>query len=464
MTEPYVTFGRHPLCTVAFDAEDDAEVSGRHAAVFHEGGLFVLHDLGSTNGTFVNGHRLHADHILATDDVIQFGRRGPTMRVTIVREDAVPYQPVTPSPRHYSTIPPRRTKEETPPRALASPEGLGGTVTRFRAEVQRRVSRYRRGLWALALITASLAVVVWWQLGATAERQARERSDLLGRVASLSRQIDSMSVQVQSLRIALQDEQAETDRLGSLIANEQSSPEQVRTLSRQLRVALDRQERMLTAAAVDFGSHAQANLDAVALIVVQRSSGTSYTGTGFAIHSNDDETFVLTNKHVVIAEDGGGPAELGVVFNRSTQNFHADVAAIHPQHDLVLLRVPVAGGVPIVRGLAWDDPPTTVGSPVAIIGYPLGLDLPMGGDWTTAGISATMMTGTVTRVVPQLLQLDGYGAEGSSGSPIFDGEGLVVGVVYGGEPESDGRILYGVPIVAGLELLDRVTADGSGQQ
>ncbi|MGH2406136.1 MAG: hypothetical protein ACRDGN_17005, partial [bacterium] len=40
---------------------------------------------------------------------------------------------------------------------------------------------------------------------------------------------------------------------------------------------------------------------------------------------------------------------------------------------------------------------------------------------------------------------DGYGAPGSSGSPIFDREGKVIGVLYGGQGESQGKIVFAVP-------------------
>jgi len=53
--------------------------------------------------------------------------------------------------------------------------------------------------------------------------------------------------------------------------------------------------------------------------------------------------------------------------------------------------------------------------------------------------------GTVSKVLPDVMQVDGYGAPGSSGSPIFGRDGRVVGVLYGGERESQGRIVYAVP-------------------
>ena len=57
----------------------------------------------------------------------------------------------------------------------------------------------------------------------------------------------------------------------------------------------------------------------------------------------------------------------------------------------------------------------------------------------------TLTVGTVSKVLSNVVQLDGYGAPGSSGSPIFDSGGYVVGVLYGGNRESRGKIVYGVP-------------------
>ena len=79
----YLQLGRHSSSNLRFDAEGDLQVSGHHATIFLRGGYYVLRDAGSTNGTFVNGVRLTADHILADEDVIRFGPKGPTVRFGI---------------------------------------------------------------------------------------------------------------------------------------------------------------------------------------------------------------------------------------------------------------------------------------------------------------------------------------------------------------------------------------------
>ena len=51
---------------------EDVAVSGQHCRIRPEDGGFVVHDLESTNGTFVNDRRV-SRHPLAEGDVIQVG-------------------------------------------------------------------------------------------------------------------------------------------------------------------------------------------------------------------------------------------------------------------------------------------------------------------------------------------------------------------------------------------------------
>jgi pSer/pThr/pTyr-binding forkhead associated (FHA) protein len=51
---------------------DSPSVSSHHACVFRESGLFIVEDLQSTNGTFLNGKRV-SRHVLRHGDVVQIG-------------------------------------------------------------------------------------------------------------------------------------------------------------------------------------------------------------------------------------------------------------------------------------------------------------------------------------------------------------------------------------------------------
>ena len=52
---------------------NDAEISRRHARFVLQAGGYVLEDLGSTNGTFVNGRRISGPHALQPGETIRFG-------------------------------------------------------------------------------------------------------------------------------------------------------------------------------------------------------------------------------------------------------------------------------------------------------------------------------------------------------------------------------------------------------
>ena len=52
---------------------NDAEVSRKHARLILRSGGYVLEDIGSTNGTFVNGERLMGPHMLRPGETITLG-------------------------------------------------------------------------------------------------------------------------------------------------------------------------------------------------------------------------------------------------------------------------------------------------------------------------------------------------------------------------------------------------------
>ena len=71
LLENDVVFGRAADSDVPLTS--DATVSGRHAPVFRRDGSSYLEDLGSTNGTYVNGHRVSAPTPMHRGDSLQVG-------------------------------------------------------------------------------------------------------------------------------------------------------------------------------------------------------------------------------------------------------------------------------------------------------------------------------------------------------------------------------------------------------
>ncbi len=66
-----LTLGRAPTCSIGIP--DDTFASQLHTRVFPHNGAVWVEDLGSTNGTHVNGARLSAPMQLAVGDRLQIG-------------------------------------------------------------------------------------------------------------------------------------------------------------------------------------------------------------------------------------------------------------------------------------------------------------------------------------------------------------------------------------------------------
>ena len=66
-----VTVGRHPDSDIFLD---DISVSRRHATFTRGEGRYVIADLGSLNGSYVNRDRIDTDVVLSGGDEVQIGK------------------------------------------------------------------------------------------------------------------------------------------------------------------------------------------------------------------------------------------------------------------------------------------------------------------------------------------------------------------------------------------------------
>lgn len=112
----------------------DAEISRQHARLTRTPGGFVLEDLGSTNGSFVNGERLVAPRVLSAGDLLGLGENvtlsfettspeaAETVMGAAIRHGAAPspeaFQAATPAP------PPPVVSAEPRPRGRRSSRWL----------------------------------------------------------------------------------------------------------------------------------------------------------------------------------------------------------------------------------------------------------------------------------------------------------------------------------------------------
>lgn len=466
LSKPYIAIGRHPASDLRFDADKELDVSARHAALLKQGDHWYLRDLGSRNGTLVNGHKVSKDVKLDDTDHIRLGVNGPTVEFRLV-SDATPDSVQAPRPAGESA--PRPSVGAAPSAVTADLARTRGSRTSTTQRIRVEVRRQTQGLRTLTGALFGVLVVVVAAFILVNRRQAHQREEealaMQARIDSVLAASDaamqSLKGQVAGLASALQRSQTEVQRLNRDLASARASgdDQQVEALRARLSTAADALRNQQIAAQVDYSAIYQDNQDAVAMIYVEFAPGEVFTGTAFAISADG---VMITNRHVVAGPDGSKRAtKVGIKFADSDQLFPARVLAIGQGKpaDVAVVKVDIRGGNPVVKsfGSAGSARP---GDPVAVIGFPLGVDLPSDQRGNRQVARTSLTAGTVSKVLSDLVQVDGYGAEGSSGSPIFDRSGNVVAVLYGGQPGTGGRIVFGVPVSYARQL----AAPFTGQQ
>ena len=147
-----IRIGTAPGCTLRFSAVKDPVVSPHHAQIRFENCEFLLTDLGSAAGAFVNGRQVN-EVILQNGDIIEVGQEGPKLRFRVRPEELATCTP-------FKVI-----LSDSQALARASPKGRLGGATAFLLYLARTV--YREASWkvkgaglALALLLVALLVGV----------------------------------------------------------------------------------------------------------------------------------------------------------------------------------------------------------------------------------------------------------------------------------------------------------------
>lgn len=453
----HLSIGRHPGSDIQFDPHTDLDVSAKHAELTFRSGHWYVTDLGSKNGTLVNGHRIERETRLDDTDQITFGASGPQVEFRLV-PDSTPdsiTQPAIAEPAvPYVTGRGQAVN-------LKQTRGKGSSTTqRIRIEVARQTKGFRA---VLLLLFATLGVTIasFFVIDARRKRSRLEEISVMqimvDSILHTSEQtIAELRGEMAGLADVLRGSHAEVTSLGSALiaARESGDTQQVALLRQRLDTASAALRNQQNAASVDWNAVWSSSQLAVAMVWVEFGPGEVATGTAFAV--NSDGT-LLTNRHVVAGVSGDRvPTRIAVKFADSYQVFSASVLATSSEVDLAVLRVNITGGVPTTLSLAAEDAAARPGQPAVIIGFPLGTNLPQSSVGSQIVASPSLTAGTISKVLRDVVQLDAYGAQGSSGSPILSREGLVVGVLYGGRDESGGRIVFGVPASYAHELLNSI--------
>lgn len=437
-----IAIGRHPANDLRFDAERDTDVSSRHAEVRFTGGVATIRDVGSTNGTFVNGDLVAGEQTLADGDIISFGTEGPRVefRTGAGVGAAAPVGAAT-------SRPPRRD-----------------TTARIAEAVEAQTGKLRTMIGGLAgLVIVGVGIAYWAGNRGSAEAERRitallHQNDSLARLMEQTvTQIKGRSAGVDSALIAAQRESEELRR--RLQAASGGSAADVAALVQDIEASASRQRALVGAAQVDWEAVSARNAPAMAFIVVDLGDEGNASGTGFNVSPSG---LIVTNRHVV-RDSKGRPARRVVVrFENTVTPFKlVNVVKVSETDELAWLKLEDGGRYPTVQGVARNAT-LRPGAPVALIGYPLGTATAgmggEGGDINRLRPLSSLTVGTASKILPDTLQLDVYAAQGSSGSPVFNAQGLVVGVLFGSPTESNGRIIYAVPA---SRLMAQMPPEGS---
>ncbi len=462
-TKSVVAIGRHPTSDFRFDATQDLDVSTRHAELRGIDGAWILHDVGSTNGTFVNGERIPAPRAIRDGDVLGFGANGPQLEIRVIAQTPVDQTPVVQAPLFPASaapalaapaaVMPAAMPAVMPVAIIAEPVAPAAalprrdTSVRIAEAVGEQARRMQRN-FALALVgvlVAGVGAFAWWN-GRSNAREL-ELLQVIARSESASSGLERAIAEMRprdSIFAALLSEQAASakraasDGRAMAAGRTAATSQSVTQLSRRLDRATQVQRSIV---AMDFSRVHDAN-DAAVAMIASDLDGTFVAGTAFGVSRSG---LLVTNRHVVRTESGQPARRVRVIFGNTTEWIPAHVVRMSETDDLALLQLDVAGRYPVVAGISRDGALARVGAPVASIGYPHAIDTPMEGSGLHVTARTSTTAGTVSKRLDDVIQIDSYAGKGSSGSPLFDTNGQVVGVIYGGAAESNGRIVYAVP-------------------
>lgn len=132
------TIGRQAGNTII---PNDLRLSRQHARIEVQGGGFVVHDLGSTNGTLLNGQPLHEPQALRAGDMLQMG--STVFRVTDAPpEGQVPVISRAPTTNRLTATTSRMPQQE---RTAVKDGGIVRTPWHERGASSQPVFELRRG-------------------------------------------------------------------------------------------------------------------------------------------------------------------------------------------------------------------------------------------------------------------------------------------------------------------------------
>lgn len=420
-----IVFGRDPSSTVKYDPDRDDLVGRQHAKLTHDPNdpnQFIITDLNSRNGTFVNRQRIVGAAVLNVGDTVQFGPGGPEFqfdleprpanvpKTTRVAASSLAPTVTTPATRVVDTgAPPISTTSAS----SAPPPGSVGKATVERmisqniAETKKSHSR-SLALFAVAgllvvLVLAGLGAGGFWymkkqQAQQQQQQQAQQQQQHQQELAAAAMKPNEIVKTYGGAVVKIDVVWKLVSQQGNGLVYHQYIPINGQPRACYLRLSDGKLEPYLTY------SNNQYNV----------AIGGAHSGTGFAVSSDG---FILTNRHVAAAwetaydfppsanmgvvlgrgPDGKiGPIEivqqapsdwvparskqdgisydgrddrLDVTFPKSDRRLSAKLSAVSPRHDVAMIKIDSPGTVQKVE-LNDNYDSIQPGDAAIVLGYP----------------------------------------------------------------------------------------------
>jgi len=190
-SDSVVSLGRAPTNKVRFSKEREPGVSNLHCEVFEANGSYYLRDMGSANGTFLDGNRVKDPMPLRDGAIVELGNPGPEIVVSFPNEEAMtmvitpgqkmPAPPAIKPPASSGdpapTVPQPSLHDPIPQRS----DGIGmptlmATLGKAKAEVRGEYKSRMRLLYVAGAVVLLLAVclIAWVKISGDRQRQAMQ--------------------------------------------------------------------------------------------------------------------------------------------------------------------------------------------------------------------------------------------------------------------------------------------------